>query len=339
MAGGRVVVMACVATAVGLAVALAPGSASRAVREPCRPQVSPVERPALTRAVVLDVAASPRGVWAVGSPYLDAPRSLILHWDGQSVRSMANPGRGELRAVAAVSDDDVWAVGLSTVLHWDGHAWHRSPAPTGRYDSYWGVSADGPDDVWAVGTSEHGLLVIRWDGHHWAKVPFPSIATIHETVSPHDTLVSMALLQDVLVVGRNDVWVVGNTVHRHPLAEHWDGRHWTTMVPGWTGSFDSLEAGSDGTVWAGDPGYFEAAQWDGHRWVRRGHLGMIDFALVRGRVWAISQSAMWEWEGGTHWQRLTRLPAMNVAGMTVDSRGDVWVVGDRGAPMLRYVCR
>src|SRR5437899_949601 len=79
-------------------------------------------------------------VWAV--EYLTKPnpggtQTLIEHWDGSqwTMVSSPNPGsvRDELYGVAAISANDVWAVGdsfnggnsnnLTLIEHWDGTSW------------------------------------------------------------------------------------------------------------------------------------------------------------------------------------------------------------------------
>ena len=69
-----------------------------------------------------------------------------------------------LDPVTAISTNDVWAVGSSSVdvndferrtliLHWDGAQWTRvsSPNPVSSVNELYGVSARAANDVWAVG--------------------------------------------------------------------------------------------------------------------------------------------------------------------------------------------
>jgi hypothetical protein len=48
---------------------------------------------------------------------------LILHFDGQSWSTGASGTDKTLMSVWAAADDDAWAVGDATVLHWDGTEW------------------------------------------------------------------------------------------------------------------------------------------------------------------------------------------------------------------------
>src|SRR5206468_9107024 len=87
-----------------------------------------------------------------------------LPWE---VVSSPNVGTSDnqLRGVAAVSANDVWAVGdysngtghqQTLVEHWNGTAWSVVPSPnvgTG-HNVLNGVAAVSANDVWAVGTYE-----------------------------------------------------------------------------------------------------------------------------------------------------------------------------------------
>jgi plastocyanin len=89
--------------------------------------------------------------------------------------------------VAAVSPDDVWAVGYQTAgidhlplaEHWDGTAWTAVtvPAPPGWFAILRGVTMVGPTNVWAVGawydaTSDtYEPLIEHYDGQGWSIVP------------------------------------------------------------------------------------------------------------------------------------------------------------------------
>src|ERR1700737_482830 len=110
---------------------------------------------------------SPSDVWAVGSSSATIgglTATLAEHWDGSQWTVVATPAPGVntyLLGVAAVSANDVWAVGVnqqtatSTVLplieHWDGSTWSLVPAPTVTRGILIAVSAVSSQDVWAVG--------------------------------------------------------------------------------------------------------------------------------------------------------------------------------------------
>jgi hypothetical protein len=160
---------------------------------------------------------SPNDVWAVGdyitnTGTIGTYRNLIEHWDGTEWRVVPSPNVGlhhnSLWDVAAVSSNDVWAVGLyiddvtgdqqTLTLHWDGVEWSHVPSPSPGYNnSLEGVAAISSDDVWAVGGRGNQTLVLHWDGTEWSMVPSPSPGQI------------LSVLWAVEALSSTDVWAVG----------------------------------------------------------------------------------------------------------------------------------
>src|SRR5207253_3187946 len=119
-------------------------------------------------------AVSKSDVWAVGLHYSNngsfPSRTLIEHWNGTSwsIVPSPNPGKfSQLYKLAAVSANDIWAVGrfntgnsiLQTLIeHWNGTSWSvvKSPSPGSFDNALVGVAVVSTNDVWAVGGSENG---------------------------------------------------------------------------------------------------------------------------------------------------------------------------------------
>jgi hypothetical protein len=177
-------------------------------------------------------AASSNDVWAVGfraRPELGNHEPLIEHWDGirWSVVEAAPPPSGDNRQlfeVAAISSDDIWAVGFYAspdpaqplIEHWDGTKWSLAEVPyLEDGNDLFGVDAISPDNVWAVGktfTIASRPLTMHWDGTAWTKVRAPS---------PSDN----AGLSAVTAVSSRDIWAVGSYFDyengaSRPLTEH-----------------------------------------------------------------------------------------------------------------------
>lgn len=175
-------------------------------------------------------------VWAVGHADVRGfigSRSLAMHWDGSAWRIVPTPNFGgqfdanDLTGVAAVSADDVWAVGTfqnndvggrfrALTLHWDGRRWNAVRNDCGS--SLSDVTAFGPNDVWAVG----GPGGCHWNGTSWTL--FPSAP------SPGGGAVD---LLDVAGASSNDLWAVGGYAYTCGKGlcfvgsvEHWDGTMW-----------------------------------------------------------------------------------------------------------------
>lgn len=157
-----------------------------------------------------------------------------------------------LNAVAAISSNDVWAVGYrgsnfptnettTLIEHFDGTAWSVTPSPNPAHGTSKcpanetanvlnAVAGTSTNDVWAVGyyfncasLIELEPLVLHWDGVQW-KV---SRAAILSTQGSN-------ALNGVVALSPTDVWAVGYQVNPVnsgviTLVEHWDGATWSVM--------------------------------------------------------------------------------------------------------------
>jgi hypothetical protein len=164
-------------------------------------------------------AISSGDVWAVGSSYSPDFRSaqtLVEEWRGGVWNIVLSPDYGYnnnvLYAVAALSTNNVWAVGTfsdstntdrTLVEQWDGTTWNvvPSPSPGTQYSVLDGVAAVSSTDVWAVGDSSDSIetsrpLIAHWDGSSWQTVTNPRIGY-------SDYLFGVA------AVSSSDVWTVG----------------------------------------------------------------------------------------------------------------------------------
>jgi len=180
-------------------------------------------------------AASAHDIWAVGSssPGGLRTRPRAEHWNGTRWRTVPVPGRsGEfLRAVAALSPRDVWAVGAKNrgplVEHWNGFAW--KPITSGPRDGLLhGIDALSPLAIWAVGTqgmmtlgpASEDALIERLQGSRWRTVPAPRAKWVNENLLAVDA------------VSSGEAWAVGSVdvPGRAPLVERWDGRAWSVAA-------------------------------------------------------------------------------------------------------------
>ena len=124
-----------------------------------------------------------------------------------------------LISVAAISADDVWAVGSyriseggmeldrATAQHWNGTAWALVTVPQLQDASYlYGISAVSSDDIWAVGGSSPAnppmasTLIIHWDGSSWTQVTSPNPGSQDNT------------LYSVSAMASDAAWAVGTKV-------------------------------------------------------------------------------------------------------------------------------
>src|SRR5207253_6218734 len=127
--------------------------------------------------------------------------------------------------VAAVSSNDVWAVGHESggtspalIEHWNGTSW--SAVPTTSRDQLYGVAAISANNVWVVGyysSSPPSLYhpeSMHWDGSSWSQV------------SMRDRGALFNYVHAVAALPTNDVWAVGdNQYPEGTLIEHYTTIH------------------------------------------------------------------------------------------------------------------
>ncbi len=192
-------------------------------------------------------------------------QTLIAHWDGTKWSVVQSPNRAslnnELSGVAAVSANDIWAVGSAIdnssgtaqtlIEHWDGTQWSIIPSPDpGQIAYLQGVTAISPNNIWAVGTFVNATnpgqtLVEQWNGTSWNVIPSPNPGGINNK------------LEAVTGVSADDIWAVGLYVaNQSPvltLIERWNGTSWSIVPnshPGQDSEFLGVMNADGNHVWA-----------------------------------------------------------------------------------------
>src|SRR2546423_882034 len=110
-------------------------------------------------------AVSANDIWAVGSSgsQMGSGQTLIEHWNGTQWSVVKSPSTGSqtnnLTSVAAISANDVWAVGFhansslwqTLTEHWNGKQWSvvQSPSPGSRINYFASVAMASTNDAWA----------------------------------------------------------------------------------------------------------------------------------------------------------------------------------------------
>jgi hypothetical protein len=288
--------------------------------------------------------------WAVGSIGDPATPTAVAiqRWDGNAWSPVDGPSPGtivnELRAVDASEQNDVWAVGRTSiglgdrplVLHYDGSEWTQVEVPEEIDGVLNGVAAISPSDVWAVGfvgdpaASLERALVLHWDGSAWANVE------VDRAVGG-----GKAALLDVEWVTPTDLWAAGYR-HFQPLILRFDGQSWSPSPTEVRGTVNAIEAFATSQVWAvGTP----IQQFDGTTWTEaseaRPETELVDVAAVGARdIWAVgsrpapggrTRSAVYRYSG----RRWTPVDGPSVAGSdalaAVDALpdGTIFAVGSK----------
>jgi hypothetical protein len=275
-------------------------------------------------------AASANDVWAVGVTHDGTlpSKTFIQHWNGTGWSIVPSPSPdsqlNELLGVAAVSANDVWAVGFrggtrddtpleTLILYWDGFSWSQvaSPNVIGAANQLSAVTAISANDVWAVGTAGGAPLSMHWDGSAWSIVP----------IRPNGGLRAENLVA-VSGTASNDVWTVGTgrgvfSNFSAATIRHWDGVQWTEKVcrafsssnppPNYEGGgpdayFSGVSAAASNDVWAvgvvGSGPFI--MHWDGLAWTQVTHpRAYPNSAALRG-VTALSGGRAWS--AGTEYE-------------------------------------
>lgn len=275
-------------------------------------------------------ALSANDVWAVGysthgtppaqdAEPVDYSRTLIEHWDGKSWQIVPSPnaptGNGELNSLTAISQNDIWAVGLFSnashigrplLEHWDGKSWQQvvlAPSTiTSTGANLTHITALSANDIWAVGVSfnpnlagsKSSGLVLHWNGNQWQSEPAPPASLVLFSVS---------------VLSAQDVWVTGFDKQGIPLVAHWDGQQWSSValpdeISKGVPTLRDIQVVSTHDVWALATGgtsiltHIIILHWDGQRWQQMPVPALQapssgEISLSEAQALAISDGQMW----------------------------------------------
>jgi hypothetical protein len=271
-------------------------------------------------------AVASNDVWSVGYSATNPPeqsfrKTLIEHWNGTSWSVIPSPNptpplsggpvSNELHGIAAVSANDVWAVGQSVdygagqtlIVHWNGTTWSTVPSPSpGLYGWLRGVTAISANNVWAAGThyvnNLQVTLILHWNGTKWSVVP-----------SPNDGPFTQELFE-IRAVSANDIWAVGyhlavfgaNQVYQTTIL-HWNGTAWTVVPSPDVNQNSNYLWSVDGTsatdAWA--VGFFDTGfelrtvtqRWDGTSWTIVPSPNASDVIDELADVAAVSPTDVW----------------------------------------------
>ncbi len=263
-------------------------------------------------------AVTARDIWSVGEYYNPAysTETLVEHWNGSIWQLVTSPNNGtdinQLNGVAAVTTNDVWAVGfyrighLRTLIeHWNGTKWSIIASPDmGNSDNQLeAVTALSANNIWAVGTyfdthpRSNLTLIEHWNGTKWSIVASPN------SKLPINNLTAIASVSG----NANNIWAVGygeDGIYQ-TLVEHWDGTKWSIVASPNVMNSNSVLSGlsilTANNIWAVG-GYYDlnlhrdftlVEHWDGTKWsiVASPNVG-TDFCQLYG-VAAISANTVW----------------------------------------------
>lgn len=321
---------------------------------------APRDDAALAAATAVPGSAT---VWAVGyspRPFFERERNGV--W----ATIDAAPGTAQdayLGGLAAVSGDDVWAVGrapapppdypsATLAEHWNGTRWSIVPTPTPAPGGFLRAATTSPSGIWAVGGAGNQPLVEHLTGGRWSVVPSPA-------VGPYAELDAVSA-----VPGSRQLWAVGFRAaadgEQYAFAERYDGRRWTAVpIRSYANPGDTLSdlaaviAISPADVWAIGTGLTTTADrplvehWDGRSWTIVPHqpanASPVAATLVPGTrtVWIVGSISVGAEDNETFTERIDNgswrvVPSANpdqgcehsdeLLGVSATARA-VWAVG------------
>jgi hypothetical protein len=241
----------------------------------------------------------------------------LLHAQQWTVIASPSPSSAGnlLHGVEAVSENEVWAVGLyDTVVlgqtlektlteRWNGASWNviPSPSPGLLYNALSEVKAVSSNNIYAVGYSAGipatpQILVLHWSGNTWNVESTPIIT-------------GGAELRGLCVISANNIWAVGDRDVGVPgpdlgtLVVHWNGSSWDIISSPNVGDkqnfLSDVAAVSSTDIWA--VGYYHfltgpyqtlILHWNGSVWsvVSSPNTGLESFLYS---ISVVSASDIW----------------------------------------------
>jgi hypothetical protein len=209
---------------------------------------------------------SPRDGWAVG---VSQRTSLTVHWDGNrwaTVPSRLRVDRDGLVSVAAMSADDVWAVGAypdSVIAHWDGAKWTARAVLPVKSVRLYSLMTLPNGDAWGVGEDVGGT---RGVGNGIATRLHQGLWQVYTHIAPN-------AVTDVAASSPSDFWAISGKANGETLVLHRRGSRWRTVpYPFPTSHLSAIAARTANDVWAvgyrnvGMDFHTLATHWDGRRW-------------------------------------------------------------------------
>ncbi|HJZ84263.1 MAG TPA: hypothetical protein VKN99_03790 [Polyangia bacterium] len=208
-------------------------------------------------------ATAANDAWAAGGAYCRQgvttyPCGIIWHYDGASWAPV--PGLSDSDPLArlwASAPNDVWAVGLGTLAHWNGTRWTIVEAHSGLW--HYGVWGSAGDDVWVVGA---GGRITHFTGGTWSPVASPTSEDLH----------------GVWGSAANDVWAVGGQgTILHFAGSSWQQVASPTTDPLYSVWSEAAQAWAVGGVYSG-----VILHYDGATWAVEASVGARPLGALRG---------------------------------------------------------
>ncbi|MCA2228322.1 hypothetical protein [Nonomuraea aurantiaca] len=258
-------------------------------------------------------ATSAASAWVFG--LADGRTGLVGAFQNDTWAARRLTGRlGDTFGAGGTAARGAWAVSGASALWWTGSTWqhHDLPAAAGAVGGGSGSGGGSGNsgggkrggDVWTVS----GPLIdqgpaARWDGEAWQRVDLPALGPPAKAESPR------VRLNDVVVLGPADVWVIGGVTwlvpgeftkdnepleRSRPVALHWDGGEWRCRWGALGPAFTQAEPDGRDGMWVLDSTGSRLLHFSRGRWTSQTVDGTIDALAQRpgtSQVYAAGSSS------------------------------------------------
>jgi cysteine-rich repeat protein len=269
-------------------------------------------------------------------------------WDSQS------SGTVDLVGVWGRSSDDIYAIGVDTILHWNGASWSSLSPPAGAYHRIAGDVAH----VYAVG--DHGLFA-SYDGTAWTTVNVGTTENLHGVWSTGTFIVAVGA-NGTVVQNDGSGWTAGRTSTTANLTSTWgsatdgffavgeegtvlfyDGREWRpeALGRGFTGPPNQtfLQVGGIEGVEIGLLGTIDVATYDGAAWSPAA-IPTADtiyglWASAPDDAFAVGRNGTILHHDGITWTKQPSSTTVDLRSVSGTASNDVYAAGD-GSTLLHY---
>jgi hypothetical protein len=230
-------------------------------------------------------------------------------------KPMQSPTGELLSCLWAVADNDVYAAGQATIIHYDGTRWSTMPYPATGFaiEAIW-ASADGT----VIAVTQDGD-VFRWDGSSWSSItPSPKVA-----------------LRGIWGSRIDAVFVAGVT----GAILRYDGTTWTPMTSNTTVVLNAIWGSSEtNLVSAGSSGVIQ--RYTGSNWqaAPNAPIAGVTFRGVwtsASQIFAVgaATAGVIYTQQAAGWNASPASPATSLASVWGRTADDVYAVGDAGTIM------
>ena len=198
-------------------------------------------QPNASFAVVTARSASDVWVNATFSPPSSGSGNVYAHWNGSGWTLSKPIGEPEgadinIRAMAAISASNVWAVGTAfypgdhwdtLIEHWNGTRWSVIPTPQPSvFNELTSIDVVTATNIFVAGNSEDNspgpdpneATSLHWNGSSWSQLAGPRTPT-------------GADINALTGTNGRDIWMLGDSGAGNAYYAHYDGTRWIQLAP------------------------------------------------------------------------------------------------------------